>query len=122
GERIIYHRLIKNRLELFACHQCEWEQAGTRTPGQDDAFHSMRKIDFGQTKGNAQGFNLNAQRKQRKIRHANVSQNGRDIPFRGKNVAAKLFYLAGYFCGGTRTHLRDSMAMCRTPERVAKSG
>ena len=53
-QRIIDHRFVKDRLELFACHQRQREQAGTSTPGEDDAFHSPRRIDFQTSKCNAQ--------------------------------------------------------------------
>src|SRR5437773_1230758 len=53
-QRVIDHRFIKDRLKLLACDQCEREQAGTSTPGQDDAFHSVGRIDLRDAKRNEQ--------------------------------------------------------------------
>ena len=41
-ERVINHRFIVNRLQLFAGDQGQRIQSGPRTPGQDDAFHCLR--------------------------------------------------------------------------------
>jgi hypothetical protein len=42
GERIINHRLVINRLELFARDERERIQSRTGAAGEDDAFH-LRK-------------------------------------------------------------------------------
>src|SRR5207249_11250246 len=43
-ERIINHRFVIDRLELFAGHQGEREEPGAGAAGQDDAFHARQKV------------------------------------------------------------------------------
>ena len=44
GERVIHHRFVIHRLELFARDQRERIQPRTRAPGEDDAFHFAKSV------------------------------------------------------------------------------
>ncbi len=44
GERIINHRLVIDRLQLFAGHEGQGKQPRTGAAGQDDAFHWCRSV------------------------------------------------------------------------------